>query len=103
MLVSGLLDDMASIQSSMYARRAYERSARSVALMPRPLPEMSPAELALWPHMGKSATRVVREALASGGSSTVTKALAASGRGADIARRRALREGFLSLAVARQV
>ena len=103
MLVSGLLDDMASIQTSMYARRAYERSARSVALMPRPLPEISAAELALSPHMGKSAMRVVREALASAGSSTVTKALAASGRAADIARRRALREGFLSLAVARQV
>lgn len=103
MLVGGLLDDMAAIQSSVYARRAYERSARSAALMPSPLPDMSAADIAAFPHMGKSALRVVNEALASGGSATVTKALAASGRSTDIARRHTLREGFMSMAVARQV
>lgn len=92
MLVCGLLDDKAAAQSSIYARRAYERSARSVALLPHPLPDMAAAALAAWPHMGKSAMRVVNEALAT-----------ASGRSADIAPRQALREGFLSMAVARQV
>jgi histidinol phosphatase-like PHP family hydrolase len=99
LLVCGLLDDMAALQSSIYARRAYERSARSVALLPHPLPAMSAADIAAAPHMGKSAMRIVNEALATGGSATVTRALAAGGRSVDIARRQALREGFLSLAV----
>jgi len=103
LMVCGLLDDMAAIQTSVYARRAYERSARSVALMPHPLPDMTAEALAAAPHMGTSAMRVVKDALASAGSDVVAGALATRGRGSDIARRQSLREGFLSMAVARQV
>ena len=101
--VSGLMDDMASIQTSIYARRAYERSARAVALLDRPLPDLPAEALAGMPHLGKSAVRIVREALATRRSPTVDKAVMASGRTSDVERRRSLREGFLSRAVARQV
>src|SRR5687767_13208376 len=97
------MSDMASIQTSIYARRAYERSARAVALLDRPLPELPSEVLAGVPHLGKSAMRIVREALATGKSVTVEKAVAASGRSDEVARRRSLREGFLSRAAARQV
>ncbi len=98
LMVCGLLDDMAAMQPSIYARRAYERSARSVALLPDPIPDIPPNALAAWPHLGRSAMRVVNEALASGDSATVRQATGGSGRGADVVRRQALREGFLSMA-----
>jgi putative hydrolase len=101
--VSGLLDDMASIQSSVYARRAYERAARSVALVEQPLPDLSREALAAVPHLGTSAMRIVREVLASGESATAARAVASSGRTSEIERRRSLREGFMSRAIARQV
>ena len=97
------MNDMASVQTSIYARRAYERSARAVALLDLPLPELPGNVLAGAPHLGKSAMRIVREALATGRSATVEKAVAASGRSDEVARRRGLREGFLSRAAARQV
>ncbi|MEO6222198.1 MAG: PHP domain-containing protein [Vicinamibacterales bacterium] len=102
-VVSGLLDDMASIQSSVYARRAYERSARAVALLDRPLADLPANALAGLPGFGTSAMRIVREALATSRSATVQKAVTASGRMSDVERRRTLREGFLSRAAARQV
>ena len=94
---------MASVQTSVYARRAYERSARAVALLEVPLTDMPREGLERLPHLGKSAMRVVREALASGRSVLVEKAVSASGRMSNVAHRRGLREGFLSRAVARQV
>jgi histidinol phosphatase-like PHP family hydrolase len=101
--VSALLSDIAQTQSSIYGRRAYERAARAVALLPRPIPELTPAELASSPAIGKSASRVIREAVASRDAVSTTHAKAVQGRAADLARRRALQEGFMSLAVARQV
>lgn len=102
-VVSGLLADMASSQTSVYARRAYERSARAVALLELPLPDVPRDVLDGVPHLGTSAMRIVREALATGRSAIVERAVAASGRVRDPEHRRSLREGFLSRAVARQV
>lgn len=96
--IASLLDDLAAVQTSMYPRRAYERAARKVMLLPEPARE----GLAL-PDIGKTATSVVREVLATGKSTTVSKAVDASGRRGDVESRRALREGFISLAVARMV
>jgi DNA polymerase (family 10) len=96
--IASLLDDLAAVQTSMYPRRAYERAARKVMLLPEPARE----GLAL-PDIGKTATSVVREVLATGKSTTVSKAVEASGRRADAESRRPLREGFISLAVARMV
>ncbi len=96
--IASLLDALAAVQTSMYPRRAYERAARKVMLLPEPARD----GLAL-PDIGKTATSVVREVLATGKSTTVSKAVDASGRRADVEARRALREGFISLAVARMV
>jgi histidinol phosphatase-like PHP family hydrolase len=96
--VSGLLDDLAAMQTSMYPRKAYERAARKIALLPERLHE----KMTL-PDIGKTATRVVREVLATGSSATVERAMEAGTQVAAVEDRRARREGFLSLAIARQV
>lgn len=96
--VSGLLDDLAAVQTSMYPRRAYERAARKIALLPERLSSSTTL-----PDVGKTATTVVREVLATGTSATVTAAIERSGRMADAEQRRARRDGFMSLAVARLV
>lgn len=96
--VSGLLDDLASVQTSVYPRRAYERAARKVALLPERLTSSTTL-----PDVGKTATAVIREVLATGDSATVAKAITQSGRMPDVERRRARRDGFMSLAVARLV
>jgi histidinol phosphatase-like PHP family hydrolase len=101
--IAGLLDDMASLQTSVYPRRAYERAARSVALADRPLTELTRQELDQVPHLGRSARKVVDEVLARGHSTTVDAAIHVNSRTSDIDRRRSQREGFLSLAAARQV
>jgi len=96
--VSGLLDDLAAVQTSMYPRRAYERAARKIALLPDRLSLSTTL-----PDVGKTATAVVREVLATGTSATVTAAIERSGRVAEAEQRRARRDGFMSLAVARLV
>jgi histidinol phosphatase-like PHP family hydrolase len=96
--VAGLLDDLAAVQTSMYPRKAYERAARKVMLLPEPLHEGLPL-----PDIGKTATAVIREMLATGTSKTVSRAIDGSTRVADVEARRHRREGFLSLAIARRV
>ncbi len=96
--VAGLLDDLAAVQTSIYPRRAYERAARQVMLLPEPLRAGAPL-----PDVGKTATRVIQEVLATGRSAFVDTAVAASGRAADVDLRRERRTGFMSRAVARLV
>ncbi len=96
--ISGLLDDLAAVQTSMYPRRAYERAARRIALLPEQLSSSTTL-----PDVGKTATTVVRQVLATGTSATVTAAIERSGRMADAEQRRARQDGFMSLAVARLV
>ncbi len=96
--VAGLMDDLAAIQTSMYPRRVYERAARKIALLPERLHDKSTL-----PDIGKTAARVIREVLATGTSDTVSRAIDAGTQVAAVEARRARREGFLSLAIARQV
>lgn len=96
--IAGLLDDLAAVQTTMYPRRAYERAARKVMLLSEPV---SPG-LAL-PDIGKTATRVAQEVLATGTSATVDTAVRGSGRHGEIEGRRGRRDGFMSLAIARMV
>jgi len=96
--VAGLMDDLAALQTSMYPRRAYERAARTITLLPERLHEKSSL-----PDIGKTALRVIREVLATGTSETVSRAIDAGTQVAAVEARRARREGFLSLAIARQV
>ena len=78
--VAGLLDDMAALQTSVYARRAYERAARSVALLEKPLSAMSDEAIAQIPNVGRSALRVITEAATTGESATVRKAVLDRGK-----------------------
>jgi hypothetical protein len=55
------------------------------------------------PRVGPSSTRVLLELLATGRSATVDRAVEASGRAADVERRRSLRIGFRSRAEVRRV
>lgn len=96
--LAGLLDDLAAVQTSMYPRRAYERAARTITLLPEQLTTATTL-----PDVGKTAIAVVREVLATGRSLTVTTAIERSTRVAEVEARRQRREGFLSLAIARQV
>jgi DNA polymerase (family 10) len=96
--LAGLLDDLAAVQTSEYPRRAYERAARKLLLLPEP----ARPGLAL-PDIGKTATRVVQEVLATGHSPTVTTTVDQHPRRAYAEGRRARREGFMSLAIARMV
>lgn len=97
-LVSGLLDDLAGVQTSVHPRRAYARVARQIALLPERLSESTvPTTL------GRTAATVIREVLATGASASVERAVALSGRREEVERRRARRDGFLSLAAARLV
>jgi len=96
--VAGLMDDLAAIQTSMYPRRVYERAARKIALLPERLHDKSTL-----PDIGKTAARVIREVLATGTSDTVSRAIDAGTQVAAVEARQARREGFLSLAIARQV
>ena len=100
--VSGLLDDLASVQRSVYPRRAYERAARAVALLEHPVTTMPAEAIARIPHIGRTAQQVIRDVVATGESPTVARAVR-SGDPREAERRRSLRDGFISLAAARQV
>lgn len=96
--LAGLLDDLAALQTSEYPRRAYERAARKLLLLPEPARTGLPM-----PDIGKTATRVVQEVLATGHSATVEKAVSESPRRWYAEDRRERRDGFMSLAIARMV
>jgi histidinol phosphatase-like PHP family hydrolase len=103
--VSGALRDLAAVQSSTQSRWGYKRAASSIARLERPITDLigSDGSLARIPNIGPASTRVIVEMLETGRSETVDRAVAASGRQADIERRRALRHHFLSRAEVRRI
>ena len=98
--VSGLLRDLAAVQSSTQSRWGYKRAASAIARLELQLTELLDEAGAIpkIAGIGPASTRVIMEMLRSGRSETVERAIAASGKGEEIARRRALRHGFLSRA-----
>jgi putative hydrolase len=104
-VAAGLLQDLAFVQESRQKTFAYARAAGAVFDLDRPLPDLLGADGALpkVPGIGPSSTRVILEVVETGTSSTVERAVAASGQAADIRRRRDLRMHFLSRAAVRQV
>jgi putative hydrolase len=98
--VSGVLRDLATVQSSTQSRWGYKRAASAIAHLELPLSELLDASGAIpkIPGIGPASTRVVMELLQCGRSETVERAIAASGKEEEIARRRSLRRGFLSRA-----
>lgn len=98
--VSGALRDLAAVQSSTQSRWGYKRAASSIARLERPITDLigPDGSLAKIAHVGPASTRVIVEVVQSGRSATVDRAVAASGKQADIERRRLLRSHFLSRA-----
>lgn len=99
-VVSGLLRDLAFAQTTQPQIFGYKRAAAAVLSLETSLAELITAERGL-PQIagiGPGSTRVIQETLETGGSPTVERAIDASGRRADIDRRRTLRAHFLSRA-----
>jgi putative hydrolase len=99
-LAGGLLRDLAFAQNSQQKMFGYKRAASAVLSLEEPLTELVRAGQALdsIPGIGPASTRVLMEVLETGASPTVERAVAASGKTAEIARRRTLRSHFLSRA-----
>jgi histidinol phosphatase-like PHP family hydrolase len=104
MEVAGALYDLALVHSSTHARVAYKRAARSVLSLERPVGEVRQAGgLREIRYIGPSSERVILEALEHGKSATAERAIAGSGRAAEVAKAHALRTNFLSRAAVLQV
>lgn len=97
--VSAALRDFAAVQRSTASRWGYKRAAAAIRRLERPLPDLLDAGALPRIHgIGPASTRIILEVLEHGFSPTVERAIAESGQQAEIARRRALRSGFLSRA-----
>jgi len=98
-MVSAALRDFAWVQRSTQSRWGYKRAAAAVRRLERPLPDVLDAGILPRIHgIGPASTRIILEVLEHGFSPIVERAIAASGQQHEIARRRALRTGFLSRA-----
>jgi len=99
-VAAGFLRDLAYAQTSEPRMFGYKRAAAAVLALERPLTSLIQpgGALAKVPGVGPASERVIFEVLDGGRSPTVDRAVAASGRAADIERRRGLRAHFLSRA-----
>jgi histidinol phosphatase-like PHP family hydrolase len=104
-IVGGLLQDLATIQTEKPKTFGYKRAAAVVLGLEQPLTELvaSDGTLKKIAGLGPSSTRVALEVIKTGESPTVEAAVSASGKSADVTRRRALRAHFLSRAEVRRV
>jgi histidinol phosphatase-like PHP family hydrolase len=104
-VVGGYLRDLAFAQSSQQKMFGYKRAAAAILSLDRPLTDLLGPDGALprIPGIGPGSTRVIREILETGASSTVEQAIEQSERRADIQRRRELRKHFLSRAEVRRI
>jgi histidinol phosphatase-like PHP family hydrolase len=102
-VVGGFLRDLAFAQTSQQKMFGYKRAATAIFTLAVPLTDLlrSDGTLPRIGGIGPGSTRVIREILETGTSPTVEQAVAASGRRADIERRRSLRRHFLSRAAVR--
>lgn len=103
-IAGGLLQDLAFVQESKQKTFGYKRAAEAVFDLERPLADLlgTGGTLSKIAGIGPSSTRIILEVLATGASETVERAVASSGRAADVHRRRELRNHFLSRAAVRQ-
>jgi putative hydrolase len=97
-VVASLLRDLASVQKSVQSKWGYKRAASAILNLDQPLEELRlpDGSLRKIPNVGPSSLRVVMEALETGTSPTVERAIAESGRRAEIETSRTLRAHFLS-------
>jgi histidinol phosphatase-like PHP family hydrolase len=99
-LVGGLLRDLAFAQPTQPQMFGYKRAAAAVLALPDALTELVTPEgsVSRIAGIGPGSARVIHEVLETGESPTVERAIDASGRRAEIERRRGLRAHFLSRA-----
>jgi histidinol phosphatase-like PHP family hydrolase len=98
-VVSAALREYAAVQRSVPSRWGYKRAAASIRRLDRQLPDLiDNGQLPRIHGIGPASTRIILEVLEHGYSPTVERAIDASGQRQEIARRRALRTGFLSRA-----
>jgi histidinol phosphatase-like PHP family hydrolase len=96
--IGALLRDLAAVQTSQPSKWGYRRAAQAVLDLEEPIESLLQPDgtLRKIPNVGPSSARVILEFLQSGRSETVEQAVAASGKAADVARSRELRDNFLS-------
>jgi histidinol phosphatase-like PHP family hydrolase len=99
-VVAALLHDMAFVQPDQGRALGYKRAAVAVLTLERALTELvdSDGTLPKIAGLGPASSRIALEALTTGGSTVVEKAVQTSPKAADVERRRQLRGGFLSRA-----
>ena len=99
-LIASLLRDLATVQSSRQSRWGYKRAAAAIRNLDEPIESLVQPDgtLRKIAQVGPSSTRVILEVLRTGRSETVERAIAASGRSADVAKSRDLRGNFLTRA-----
>ena len=99
-VVGGFLRDMAFAQTLPQKMYGYKRAASAILALEESLAAFMARDgtLPKIAGIGPGSLRVIHEILESGGSPTVERAIDASGKRADIERRRALRPHFLSRA-----
>src|SRR4051812_27297026 len=99
-VVGALLRDLAAVQASTQSKWGYKRAAAAILSLDAPLESLRCGDgtFEKIPNVGPSSLRVVTEVLDTGASETVERAVAASGRAAEVARSRGLRRHFLSRA-----
>jgi histidinol phosphatase-like PHP family hydrolase len=98
-IVSAALRDFAWVQSSTQSRWGYKRAAAAIRRLECALPDLLDAGVLPRIHgIGPASTRIILEVLEHGFSPTVERAVVERGQQHEIARRRALRTGFLSRA-----
>jgi histidinol phosphatase-like PHP family hydrolase len=99
-IVGSFLRDLAYAQPSQPQMFGYKRAAAAILSLDTPLTDLMQADglLPKIPGIGPASTRIIREVIDTGASPTVEDAIDRSSRRADIDRRRALRQHFLSRA-----
>jgi len=105
LVIAGLLRDLADTQTSTQRAWGYKQAAAAVLGLDEPIDQLAQPDgtLPRIARVGPASTRVIREVLATGGSPIVEQAVEASGRRAEVDRRRALRGRFLSRARVRAI
>lgn len=98
--VAAYLRDFALVQSSRPAMFGFKRAASTILDLDDPIESYMEEDGSMRriPNIGPKSERIVREVLTTGSSATVERAIDASDKRDDIARRRKLREHFLSRA-----
>jgi putative hydrolase len=99
-LIAALLLDLAAVQKSKQSQWGYTRAAAAILQLEEPIESYLQANgtLRKIKDIGPSSSRVILEALQTGRSPLVERAIAESGQTTDIEKRRSLRGHFLSRA-----